>query len=112
MINFKGGLVTDAHGKATTQALLDKLIGLGYPSTISPDEGTVPSSISAVDRKFKMPQVWKTSLALDYNFPTSFPFSLSVEGIYNKKINDVTISDWSMLTVWYSGPLHRITHTS
>ena len=97
MSNFAGGLVTDAHGKATTQALLDKLIGLGYPSTISPDEGTVPSSISAVDRKFKMPQVWKTSLALDYNFPTSFPFSLSVEGIYNKKINDVTISDWSML---------------
>ena len=97
MSNFAGGLVTDAAGKATTQALLDKLISLGYPSTISPDKGTVPSSISAVDRKFKMPQVWKTSLALDYNFPTSFPFSLSVEGIYNKKINDVTISDWSML---------------
>ena len=97
MSNFAGGLVTDAAGKATTQALLDKLISLGYPKTISPDKGTVPSSISAVDRKFKMPQVWKTSLALDYNFPTSFPFSLSVEGIYNKKINDVTISDWSML---------------
>ena len=96
---FKGGLVTDANGKATTQALLDKLIGLGYPSTITPEDGAVPSSISAVDPKFKMPQVWKTSLALDYNFPTSFPFSVSVEGIYNKTINGVTISDWSMLPV-------------
>ncbi len=96
---FKGGLVTDANGKATTQALLDKLIGLGYPSTITPEDGAVPSSISAVDPKFKMPQVWKTSLALDYNFPTSFPFSISVEGIYNKTINGVTISDWSMLPV-------------
>ena len=96
---FKGGLVTDANGKATTQALLDKLIGLGYPSTITPEDGAVPSSISAVDPKFKMPQVWKTSLALDSNFPTSFPFSVSVEGIYNKTINGVTISDWSMLPV-------------
>ena len=99
MDEFKGGLVTDANGKATTQALLDKLIGLGYPETISPEEGAVPSSISAVDPKFKMPQVWKTSLAFDYNIPVSFPFSVTVEGIYNKTINGVTISDWSMLPV-------------
>ena len=99
MDEFKGGLVTDANGKATTQALLDKLIGLGYPETISPEDGAVPSSISAVDPKFKMPQVWKTSLALDYTIPVSFPFSVSVEGIFNKTVNGVTISDWSMLPV-------------
>lgn len=99
MDEFKGGLVTDANGKATTQALLDKLHALGYPETISPEEGAVPSSISAVDSKFKMPQVWKTSLAIDYSFPTSFPFSITAEGIYNKTINGVTISDWSMLPV-------------
>ena len=99
MDEFKGGLVTDANGKATTEALLKKLLDLGYPSTISEEDGAVPSSISAVDPKFKMPQVWKTSLALDYNIPTSFPFSVTVEGIYNKTINGVTISDWSMLPV-------------
>ena len=99
MDEFKGGLVTDANGKATTQALLDKLHALGYPETISPEDGAVPSSISAVDPKFKMPQVWKTSLALEYKFPTSFPFSISAEGIYNKTVNGVTISDWSMLPV-------------
>jgi len=96
---FKGGLVTDANGKPTVQALLDKLHALGYPETISPEEGAVPSSISAVDPKFKMPQVWKTSLALDYKFPTSFPFSITAEGIFNKTINGVTISDWSMMPV-------------
>ena len=96
---FKGGLVTDANGKATTQALLDKLHSLGYPETITPEDGTVPSSISAVDPKFKMPQVWKTSLALEYKFPTAFPFSISAEGIFNKTINGVTLSDWSMLPV-------------
>ena len=99
MDEFKGGLVRDASGKATTQALLDKLIGLGYPNTITAEDGTVPSSISAVDPKFKMPQVWKTSLALEYKFPTSFPVSITAEGIYNKTINGVTISDWSMLPV-------------
>ena len=99
MSQFAGGLVTEANGKATTQALLDKLHSVGYPKTIQPEDGTVPSSISAVDPKFKMPQVWKTSLALDYNIPVSFPFSVSAEGIFNKTINGVTISDWSMLPV-------------
>lgn len=99
MSNFAGGLVTDANGKATTQALLDKLISMGYPQTISPEDGTVPSAIAAVDPKFKMPQVWKTSLAIDYRFPTSFPFSITAEGIFNKTVNGVSISDWSMRPV-------------
>lgn len=99
MDNFAGGLVVDKNGKATTQALLDKLISMGYPQTISPEDGTVPSAIAAVDPKFKMPQVWKTSIAIDYKFPTSFPFSITAEGIYNKTVNGVTMSDWSMLPV-------------
>ena len=96
---FAGGLVTDASGKATIAALLDKLTGMGYPNTISPEDGTVPSSICGVDPKFKMPQVWKTSLAFDYSFPTSFPFTISAEGIFNKTINGVCISDWSVKDV-------------
>ena len=98
MDTFKGGLVTEG-GKATINALLNKLSGLGYPTTVSPADGTVPSSISAVDPKFKMPQVWKTSLAVDYSFPTSFPLSVEVEGIFNKTVNAVSISDWSMVNV-------------
>ena len=99
MDTFKGGLVTDANGKATTQALLDKLVDLGYPSTVTPEDGEVPSSIAAVDPNFKMPQVWKTSFAIDYAFPTSFPFTITAEGIFNKTINGVSISDWSIKPV-------------
>ena len=95
---FNGGLVTEG-GKATISALYNKLIGLGYPSTVKPEDGTVPSAVNAVDPKFRMPQVWKTSLAIDYSFPTSFPFSIEVEGIFNKTINAVSISDWSMKDV-------------
>ncbi|WP_167611011.1 TonB-dependent receptor [Maribellus sediminis] len=99
MDEFAGGLVTDANGNANIAALYDKLISLGYPSTISPEDGTVPSAIAAVDPNFKMPQVWKSSLAVDYAFKTSFPFSVTVEGIYNKTINGVSISDWSIPNV-------------
>ena len=89
MADFKGGILK-------REALLEKLVEMGYPNTISPEDGTRPSEISAVDPKFKMPQVWKTSLAVDYNFPTSFPFSISAEGIFNKTVNGVVIRDWSV----------------
>ncbi|MEL7601355.1 MAG: carboxypeptidase regulatory-like domain-containing protein [Proteiniphilum sp.] len=99
MDEFAGGLVTDANGKANISALYNKLTSLGYPTTISPEDGTVPSAIAAVDPNFKMPQVWKTSLAVDYAFPTPFPSSITVEGIFNKTINGVSISDWSIPSV-------------
>ena len=96
MSQFAGGLVTE-NGKANIAALLNKLQGMGYPTTVKPEDGTVPSAVNAVDPKFKMPQVWKTSLAFDYTFPTSFPLSITAEGIFNKTINAVAISDWSMM---------------
>jgi len=92
MSQFAGGILK-------REDLLNKLVSMGYPNTISPEDGTVPSEISAVDPKFKMPQVWKTSVALDYSFPTSFPFSISAEGIFNKTVNGVVIRDWSVLPV-------------
>jgi len=99
MDEFAGGLVTDGNGKATIAALLNKLAGLGYPTTVSPEDGTVPSAVNGVDPRFKMPQVWKTSLAIDYTVPVSFPFTITAEGIFNKTINAVAISDWSMKNV-------------
>lgn len=95
-----GGVQTDmsqfAGGLLMREELLEKLISMGYPNKISPKDGTVPAEISAVDPKFKMPQVWKTSLAIDFNVPTPFPFTISAEGILNKTINGVVIRDWSV----------------
>ena len=92
-------LHTDANGKPTAAALRDKLISMGYPENITPEEGSVPSAISAVDRNFKLPQVWKTSFAVDYQIPVSFPMSVSVEGIFNKTLNAATLTDWSVQDV-------------
>ena len=89
MDEFAGGVLRRTE-------LLDKLAQLGYPMTIDPTQGSIPSSISAVDPDFKMPQVWKTSLAFDYSVPVSFPLSVTVEGIVNKTVNAASIRDWSM----------------
>ena len=96
MSQFAGGLVTDAKGHATAAALREKLIGMGYPENITPEQGTVPSSICGVDPSFKMPQVWKTSFAIDYNLPTSFPMSVTAEYIYNKTVNAAILKDWAV----------------
>ncbi|MBP5386106.1 MAG: TonB-dependent receptor [Prevotella sp.] len=98
MSQFAGGLVTE-NGQASVAALQNKLFSMGYPSHVTPEMGTVPSSISAVDPKFKMPQVWKTSLAIDYQIPVGFPFTATIEGIFNKKIHDNCISDWAIPSV-------------
>lgn len=86
-------------GPLATAALKEKLFSLGYPTTIVPEDGTVPSAVNGVDPDFKMPQVWKTSLAIDYQLPVNFPMSVTVEGIFNKTINDVCLSDWSIPSV-------------
>ncbi len=59
-----------------------------------------------------MPQVWKTSLALDYDLPASFPLSVTIEGIFTKTINGVMLQNWDLKEpddTWqrFSGPDDR-----
>ena len=93
MSQFAGGPMT------SIAQMQEKLFAMGYPNHVTPEMGTVPSAVNGVDPDFKMPQVWKTSLAIDYQLPVSFPFSITVEGIFNKKIHDNCISDWAIPNV-------------
>ena len=82
---FAGGLVTDP-------AKMRDIIVANNPNaktSVTPKDGVLPSSIAAVDPDFKMPQSWKSSIAIDYNVPVSFPLSVTGELIYTKQINDV-----------------------
>jgi hypothetical protein len=103
LANLAGGLITN----------VDEMIArVGAPSTIRPEDGIVPSLIAATDPNFKMPQVWKSSIAFDYQLPTSFPMSVTVEGIFNNMINDVTMENWNARIpdeTWerFSGPDNR-----
>ncbi len=93
---FADGIITD---KDEMKNFLNSLDQEKFPLTISPEDGVVGSSFAAVDRKFKMPQVWKTSVALDYAFPTSFPMSISGEFIFNKTVNGVCMTNWNVMPV-------------
>lgn len=95
MTQFNGGLVSE-NGQVSRQALLNKLASLGYPTTISPEKGTVPSSICSVDPNFHMPEVWKTSLAVDYVVPVGFPLTITAEGIFNKTVYGTVLNDWAV----------------
>ncbi len=46
-------------------------------------------NITGVSSDFKMPMVWKSSIAVDYQLPVSFPFTVTGEFIYNQMINAV-----------------------
>ncbi len=99
-----GGKLTDmtqfAGNIMTGNTLRDYIInnGLG-PATISPEQGEKGSTINAVNPDFKMPQVWKSSIAIDYQIPVSFPFTATAEFIFNKTLNAACISDWSVKNV-------------
>lgn len=91
--NFAGPMITDVD------QLVDKLNKLDpdrFPKSISPEDGVISGDVNAVDPKFKMPQVWKTSLALDYAFPTPFPMSITGEFIYNKTVTGITMQNWNV----------------
>lgn len=74
---------------------------------------TVPSTIAAVDKDFKLPQVWKNNLAVDYQVPVTFPFSLTFEAMYSKDINQVVQRNENMIPLddpnvtRFSGPDDR-----
>lgn len=83
------------NGKLVTNTN-DMIKVAGLPTTKTADEGTAPSTIGGVDKHFKMPQVWKTSLAVDYKLPTPFPMSVTGEFMYTKNINAVYIDNWNI----------------
>jgi len=90
---FAGKFITD---KGELLEFLNSLDPVKYPTSVSPEDGTFSGSVAAVDPNFKMPQVWKTSFAVDYAIPASFPLSVTGEVIFNKTINGVCIQDINM----------------
>jgi len=92
---------------------VDEMIStLGFQTVVTPEDGSVPSSIAGVDADFRMPQVWKTSAAFDYKLPLDFPFSITGEGIFTKNINVVRLENYAVMNPtasWskFSGPDDR-----
>lgn len=83
-----------------------------FPDRFPMAPGAV-NEITTIDRDFKMPQVWKTSLALDIRLPLPFKTNLTLEGMFikdlnailQKNVNIIDIDDAKMSQL--SGPDNR-----
>ncbi len=95
-----GGLVTDRNQLRDIICATDP----DAKATISPETGALPSSIAAVDPDFKMPQVWKSSIAIDYIVPIEVPLSVTGEIIYTKKIHDIMLDDYDIKSDYTNWP--------
>jgi len=50
--------------------------------------------VNVINEDFKIPQVWRSNLAIDYTLP--YEVFLTVEGIYSKTLNDVVYRDLNL----------------
>lgn len=98
-------------GIRTPKQILEE-IAPQFPNRFPTEPGAV-NNIITIDRHFKMPQVWKNSLALDYQLPLPFKSDFTLEGTYIKDINAIlqrnvnVISSDDEKMSRYSGPDNR-----
>ena len=108
---LNGGKTTGGHLITSNEEYIK---ALGLNTTVTPQDGQIGANadINAVDPNFHMPQIWKSSLALDLQLPTSFPFSMTAEGMFNKTIWGTRLVNWnineSKVTGHFSGPDNRL----
>ncbi len=112
---FSGSIVQDSTGYSVsytpeTAANLDALMHngmittnvnemadiLGLNTTVTPEDGQLTGDINGVDPNFRMPQIWKSMLGIDWDVPVSFPLTFTVEGMFNKTIYGVRLVDWNL----------------
>ena len=120
-IQSNSGMIqnTVTYTQKDNQAILDKLAGgirpaeevvklLGLPT----QPGTV-NSLATLDKNFKLPQVWKTSVATDYRLPLPFDAIFTFEGIFIKDINAIVQNNYNVISLddekmnRFSGPDNR-----
>ena len=82
----------------TEKALKNYLRQQGLSMTANPNPTLNNTSITGIASDFKLPQVFKTSMAIDYEpDDLAFPLAVSVEGIYNKDINAVYVENYNQV---------------
>jgi hypothetical protein len=71
----------DTHDLLSNQSIAD----------IFPQENVARGNLSTIDKNFKLPQVFRSSIAADFKLPLDMVFTL--EGIYTKDINAVSFDN-------------------
>ncbi len=114
LTTLNGGKTTGGH-IVTDNAEYIKVLGLNTNVTAADGQIGSKADVNAVDPNFHMPQIWKSSVAFDYTLPTSFPFVMTWEGMFNKTIWGTRLVNWnineSALTQRFNGPDKRLMYT-
>ena len=110
---LNGGVTTGGKIVTDNQRYIEIL---GLNTTVTPEQGKIgKDDINAVDPEFRMPQIWKSSLAFDWTLPVSFPLVMSAEAMFNKTIWGTRLVNWnineSVLTERFNGPDNRLVYT-
>ena len=87
LMNPDGTYITDVN---------EMIAALNLNTTVTPEDGQLSGDINGVDPNFRMPQIWKSMLGIDWHIPVSFPLTLTVEGMFNKTLWGVRLVDWNL----------------
>ena len=92
---LNGGKTTGGHLVTDNAEYIEVL---GIDTTVTPEQGSLKKgdAVNGVDPNFRMPQIWKTSVAVDYTVPVSFPFVLTGEAMFNKTIWGTQLLNWNI----------------
>ena len=92
VINQSGGAASQAQ-LAMLPLLADASQLLKDPSLadIFPQSNPIGGKIAAIDKEFKLPQVWRTSFGADIKLPLDM--MLTVEGVFTKDINAINFDN-------------------
>lgn len=106
---LEGGLITDVNR-------MIEVLGLPTSPSFNSASDVKGAAIVGIDPSFKLPQVWKSSIAVDYQPSLPFPLTLSAEFLYSKNINAVyqenlNVIDPSKLSR-FNGPDNRLFYES
>ena len=92
---YNNGKTYGAYDNKAAPAGVNVLSGIGsnggadYVKArgVNINDASGATQVDLIDNKFKMPQVWRSSLAVDYT--TADQWKFTVEGIYTKTIHDL-----------------------
>lgn len=88
VINQSGGTASQAQlARIPFEADASKLLSNAAITDIFPQKNVVGGRIAAIDKNFKLPQVWRTSVGMDLKLPWNM--MLTLDAIYTKDINSI-----------------------
>jgi hypothetical protein len=95
VVNQSGGATSQAQlARIPFEADATKLLENKAIADIFPQKNVVGGRIAAIDKDFKLPQVWRTSLGADFKLPLNM--QLSVDAIYTKDLNSIWFENINM----------------